>query len=136
MIVVTLPTLEDGFANPEQAWSVALEVEAEGPIEQALRVVARDGRVLEVELELPVDIGEVNTAEHPAFLLHLLEERRARHWRVQHKLMEVGAMRNRIFDFLLNVFRRVVLEPDDGRTQQLDTVLAQLGGQRLGIGIP
>src|SRR5271157_606914 len=102
MIVVTLPTLEDGFANPEQAWSVALEVEAEGPIEQALRVVARDGRVLEVELELPVDVGEVHAVEHAAFLLHLLEERGARHRSVQHELVEVGAVRDRIFDLLSN----------------------------------
>src|SRR5271165_3874562 len=59
MIVVPLPALKDGLANSEQARAVALEVEAKGPVEEALRFVARDGGMLKVEFELPVDVREV-----------------------------------------------------------------------------
>src|SRR5271166_1858406 len=136
MIVVPLPALKDGLANSEQAGTVALQVEAKGPIEEALRFVARDGSMLKVELELPVNVGEVYAVEHPAFFLHLGKQRRSWHRRVQHELMEVGAMRNRVFDFLLDILRRVVFEADDGGTQQLDAVLPQLSGEGLRIPHP
>ena len=47
--------------------------------------------MFEVELVLAVDVGEVHV-EQPAFLLHLLVERRARHGRIQHELVKVGVM--------------------------------------------
>src|ERR1039458_6229399 len=93
----------------------------EGPIEKYFRLVARDGDVLVVELELPVNVSEVHVVEHAALLLHLGVQRSARYRRVQHELVEIRAVRDRVFDLLMNVLGRVVLEAHDGRTQYLDT---------------
>ena len=86
---------------------------------------ARNGGVLEIELVLAVDVGQIDALQHAPLLGHFGEERRARHGRVEHELVEIGVVRHGVLDLLLDILRRVMLQPDDGRTQQLDAVLAQ-----------
>ena len=107
MIVIALPALEDGVADAEQAGAVALEVEAEGPVEQALGVIAGDGGVLEIEFELAVNVGQIDAVEHAAFFFHLLEQRRSRDRRVEHELVEVRSVRDGVLDLLVSMFSSV-----------------------------
>src|SRR5580700_8818672 len=69
VILITLPALEDRVADAEQAGAIALEVKAEGPVQQSLRFLPRNRRMLEVELELSMNVGEVDPVEHPSLLL-------------------------------------------------------------------
>ena len=75
-----------------------------------LGFVARDGGVLEIELVLAVDIGQVHAFEHASLLAHLGVERRAGHRRVEHELVEIGIVRHGVLDLRADVLRRVVLQ--------------------------
>ena len=81
--------------------------------------------MLEIELVLAVNIGQVDIRQHAALFLHLGEERRAGHRRVEHELVEIRVVRHGVLDLVFDVLRRVVLQADDRRAQQLDAVLAQ-----------
>jgi hypothetical protein len=48
--------------------------------------------------------------------------------------MEIGIVRHRVLDLRADVLRRVMLQPDDGRAQQLDAVLRAIRGQRQRVG--
>src|SRR5690242_6668580 len=101
MLAVALPALERRAANPVDARTVPFVVAPERVIEESLRLVARNGRMPEIELVLAVNVREIHI-EQPAFTRHLAIERRSRHWRVQHELMEVRVVLDRVLDFAIN----------------------------------
>ena len=94
--------LQRGLADAEQAGAVALEIAGESSVQKTLGIVARNGGVPEVELELPVDIGQVHLVEQAPFVLHLLIQGRAGHRRVEHELVEVGVVGDGELDLLLD----------------------------------
>src|ERR1700684_2006787 len=82
MVLIALPPVEHGSTQAVQTWPIALKVAPECPIQKPLGLFARDGTVLKVESVLPVNIGEIHSAEHTALSCHLLIERGSWHWRV------------------------------------------------------
>ena len=64
---IALPPPHHRLHQPEKARPVALEVDAERAVEQHLRFVPGDCRVLEVELELAVGVRQVDVREQPPF---------------------------------------------------------------------
>ena len=50
--------------------------------------------------------------------------------------MEVGLVRDGVLDFRRDVLRRVVLQPDDGRAQQLDAVLRAARASVRSVSVP
>ena len=60
MIPILAPALQRGAADAVDAGAVAFEIAAEGPVQEVLGVVARDGGVLEIEFVLAVDVGQVD----------------------------------------------------------------------------
>ena len=89
--------------------------------------------MLEIELELPMNVGVINAAQHAPLLRHLLVKRGSRDRRVQHELMKVGIMRHRVLDLRHDVVGRVVLEADDGGSLDANAVLAQFPRQFLSL---
>src|SRR6185369_14859440 len=114
------PAFQRGAADAIDAGTIALEVATKGAVEQTLRVLARDRGVAEVEPVLPVDVGQVYVRQHSPLAAHLGEQRRARYRRVEHELVEIGIVRYRVLDLVVNILRGMVLQPDDRRAQQLD----------------
>ena len=55
--------------------------------------------MLEVEAELAVNVRQVDV-EQPALFGHVAIERRARHRRVEHELVQVGLVRDGVLDLL------------------------------------
>ena len=90
-------------------------------------ILARNGRVLEVEPVLAVNVGQIDAWQHAPLRFHLGKQRRAGHRRVEHELVEVGIVRHRVFEFGLDVLGGMVFEAHDGGPQQLDAVLPELG---------
>ena len=70
MISVTPPTLEHGLANAVKAGSVQLIVAKECPIQELLRVVARNGGMPEVEFVLAVNVSQVDAIQQASLLQH------------------------------------------------------------------
>src|SRR4029077_5529677 len=114
MVLVELPSLQQGAAHPVQARSILLKVAPEGPIEKPLGIVARYGCVPEVEFVLAMNVSEVDTFEHSSLLRHLFKKRSARDRRVKHELMEVRPVRDRVFDLLADILRCVMLQTNNG----------------------
>ena len=89
--------------------------------------------MLEVERVLAVNVGQVHI-EQAVLPGHLGIERRARDWRVEHELVQIGLVRDGVLDLFVDVLRRVVFQPDNGGAQQHDAVLAQFARELQGIG--
>src|SRR5512142_3392990 len=123
-VFIALPTSQQGAGDAVETRAVQLEIAPEGPIEKAFRVVSRDRRMLEVEFELAVNIGEVNIAQEAAFFGHLLIKRSTRNRRVEHELVEVGVVGDGVLDFGDDVVWGVMLESDNGRALYADSGLA------------
>ena len=94
----------------------------------APRIGPRNRRVAEIEALLPVNVRQIHV-EQPPLLPHLAVQRRPGHGRVQHELVQVGVVRDRVLDLRRQVLGRVVLQPDDRRPQQHDPVLPQFARQ-------
>ena len=77
-----------------------------------------------------MNVGELHIVEHPPLFPHLSIQRGTWHRRIQHELMKFRAMGNGVVDVALDVLRRVVLQSDYCRSQQLDSVAAQLSNHR------
>ena len=108
VVLVALPALEDCVAHAKEAWSVDLEIPPERPVEERFRVVPRDGRMAEVELELAVDVRRVYAFEDAAFRRDLPVELRAGRGSVEHELMKIRVMVDGVFDLVRQVLRGVV----------------------------
>jgi len=59
MIPVLAPALQRGPADAIDTRAIEFKIADEGPIEEALGVVAPDGSVAEVEFELAVNVGDM-----------------------------------------------------------------------------
>ena len=69
--------------------------------------------MLEVECVLAVYVRQVHI-EHSALPRHLEIERRAGDRRVEHELVQIGLVRDRVLDLFVDVLRRVVFQADYG----------------------
>ena len=93
-------------------------------------------RMPEVELVLAVDVGEFHTVEQPAFALHIAVKRSCPALAyVEHELMTVGIVSDRVLDLVLDVLRvwcsmPMMVEPLHG-----DAVRLQFTRERHGIGV-
>src|SRR5690242_20605973 len=58
IVLVPLPTLQEGLAHAVQTGAIPLEIAPKSPVQEALGVITRNGSMLKVKLELSVDIGE------------------------------------------------------------------------------
>src|SRR5208283_333155 len=114
VVLITLPAIQYRPAHAIKAGTIALKIAPESPIEEALRIVARDGCMPEVELELAMNVGGVHVRQQASLLTHFLIKRRTRNRRVEHELVKIGLVRNRCFNFLDDVVGRMVLQSDDG----------------------
>ena len=90
--------------------------------------------MLEIEPVLAVNVGQIDAWQHESLLVHLGKQRRAGHRRVEHELVEVGIVRHRVLQFGLDILGGMVFQAHNGRTQQFDAVLPELGGQLAGVG--
>jgi len=129
IISVAPPALQHGLAHAVQAGAVALKIVEKGPIEKAFGVFAGNGGVLEVEFELAVDVGEVHEIEHAALFFHFAVEWRARHWRVEHELMEIGLVAASVLDLVGDIGGCMVLQANNRGALHADAVAAQFVGQ-------
>ena len=94
----------------------------ESQVEELPGLLARNRRVLEIEGVLAMDVGQVDV-EQPALLLHVVIERRARNRRVEHELVEIGLVRDGVFDLAGDILRRVMFQAQNSGAQQHDAVL-------------
>src|ERR1019366_1078093 len=72
VVLVALPAHQHGLAHAIKTGTVALEVAPEGPIQEALGILARDSGVPEVELELAMNIGKVDVRQQATLFGHFL----------------------------------------------------------------
>ena len=119
MVLLPLPSVEKRLADAKQTRPVCLIILPERAIKKPLRLVTRNRGVPEVELELPMNVGELHIVEHPPLFPHLPIQRGTWHRRIQHELMKIRAIGNGVVDVALDVLRRVVLQPDYCRSQHL-----------------
>jgi len=69
--------------------------------------------VPEVEFVLSMGVGEVNVGQKPALFGHLPVKRRARYRCVQHALVEIGLVVNRVLNLFGHVVWCVVLQSNE-----------------------
>ena len=83
----------------------------------------------EIEFVLAVNVGQIDSVQHPSLLGHLLIKRRSRYRRVQHELMKVSVMRDGIFNFFRDVVAGVMFQANDRGTQHADAMFAKFPSQ-------
>ena len=88
--------------------------------------------VPEIELQLSVNIRQVElgNSQERAFRLLFGVQGRAGDGRVEHELMEVRVVADGMIDDFIDVFRRMLLDADDARTEHADPVRLQRMDQR------
>ena len=135
MVLVPPPAGQRGAHDPHRARTVDAEIAIERPEHDLGRLLVGQVRVAVVEDRLPVDVAEVILAFvlHHALGRQLGVQRRAGDGRVEHELVEVGIVADGVVDRLVDVFRRVVFQADDGRAQHADAVRLQFADQREGV---
>src|SRR5579871_4555014 len=113
-VFVALPAGQQRTRDTVKAWSVHLEITPKRPIEEALRIVPRKSRVFEIEFELTMNVGIVDIAQHAPLFGHLLIEWGSWHRRVEHELVKVGVVSDRVLNLGDHVVWRVMFQANDG----------------------
>ena len=127
VVAVAKPSLHGRARHAQDARPVGLEIAAERLQQPVCLGPRRQMRVPVGKTQLAVHVGAVlplRIQQRP-LLLVLLEQRRAGHRRVEHELMELRVVADRVLDRFGHVVRSVLLQTDDGGTEDADTVRLQ-----------
>src|SRR3989304_3269254 len=132
VVLVTFPTLEQRTNDSDGAGTIDLKIPLEGAQEELAFPAVLDVGVPEIELQLSVNIRqmELGNSKERTFRLLFGVQGRACDGRVEHELMEVRVVADGMIDDFIDVFRRMLLDADDARTEPADPVRLQRADQR------